>query len=44
MQEGKRQEAIGSRKAYTDYLRDLKRLDELSLKANRWGFFKWGFT
>ncbi len=34
-QEGKRQEAIGSRKAYTDYLRELKKLDELALKANR---------
>ena len=35
LQEGKRQEAIGSRKAYTDYLRDLKKLDELAQKANR---------
>ena len=35
LKEGKRQEAIGSRKAYTDYLRELKKLDELSQKATR---------
>ena len=35
LKEGKRQEAIGSRKAYTDYLRELKILDELAQKASR---------
>ena len=35
LKEGKRQEAIGSRKAYTDYLRELKLLDELAQKASR---------
>ena len=35
LKEGKRQEAVGSRKAYTDYLRELKRLDELAQKATR---------
>lgn len=35
LKEGKRQEAIGSRKAYTDYIRELKRLDELAQKASR---------
>lgn len=35
LKEGKQKEAIGSRKAYTDYLRELKTLDELSQKASR---------
>lgn len=35
LKEGKRQEAIGSRKAYTDYLRELKKLDALAQKAGR---------
>ena len=35
LKEGKRQEAIGSRKAYTDYMRELKLLDELAQKASR---------
>ena len=39
LKEGKRQEAVGSRRAYTDYLRELKVLDELAQKAipsDRW--------
>lgn len=35
LKEGKRTEAIGSRKAYTDYMRELKNLDALAQKANR---------
>lgn len=35
LKEGKRQEAVGSRRAYTDYLRELKVLDDLAQKASR---------
>lgn len=36
LKEGKRQEAINSRKAYTEFIRELKRLDEIALKAARY--------
>ena len=36
LKEGKRQEAISSRKAYTEYVRELKRLDDTLQKAARY--------
>ena len=34
--EGRRQEAISSRKAYTDFVKQLNRLDEIAQKAARY--------